>query len=119
MKVLRADSGGEFISTILMEFYNHHGIAIKYSAPYLYDENELVKQGWKTPAIMKNLLIIDSGLLNNFWAEAMENSNYLENKLPTKNKNHKKLFLEKAWTGNRQNFDHVHIFGSLVLVDIP
>lgn len=68
---------------------------------------------------MKDSLLIDSGPPNNFWAEAMETSNYLRNRLPTKSRNHGELIPEEAWTGKRQNLAHVRILGSLVLIDIP
>lgn len=68
---------------------------------------------------MKDSLLIDSGLPNNFWAEAMETSNYIRNRLPTKSMNHGKLIPEEAWMNQRQNLEHVCIFGSLVLVNIP
>lgn len=49
---------------------------------------------------MKDVLLIDSGLPINFWAEAMDTSNYLWNKLSTK---YFKciVILEEAWTKNR------------------
>lgn len=68
---------------------------------------------------MKDSLLIDSGLLNNFWAEAMETANYLRNRLPTRSKNHGKVIPREAWTGKRQDLSHVRIFGSLVLANIP
>ena len=66
MKVLRADGGGEFISATLKEFCSQRGIAIKYASPYLHEENGLAERGWKTLATMKDSLLIDSGLPNNF-----------------------------------------------------
>ncbi len=45
MKALRADGGGEFISTKLRLFCEKRGIVIKYAAPYVYEENRLAKRG--------------------------------------------------------------------------
>lgn len=78
MKALRADGGGEFIAATLKELCDQRGITIKYAAPYLHEENGLAERGWKTLATTKDSLLIDSGLPNDFWAEAMENSNYLK-----------------------------------------
>lgn len=119
MKALRADGGGKFISTKLKEFCEKQGINIKYATPSLHKENGLAERGWKTLATMKDSLLIDSGLSNDFWAKAMEKSNYLRNRLPTKSRNHKELIPKEAWTNRRQNLAHVCIFGSLVLVNIP
>ena len=119
MKALRADGGGEFISTKLKEFCETQGINIKYATPYLHEENGLAERGWRTLVTMKDSLLIDSGLPNDFWAEAMETSNYLRNRLPTRSRSHRELIPEEAWTNRRQNLSHIRIFGSLVLVDIP
>lgn len=119
MKALRADGGGEFISNKLKEFCEGRGINIKYATPYLHEENGLAERGWKTLATMKDSLLIDSDLPNDFWAEAMETANYLRNRLPTKSRSHGELVPEDEWTNRKQNLSHVRIFGSLVLVDIP
>lgn len=47
--------------------------------------------------MVKNLLLINSDLSNYFQSEAIENVNYLQNKLSTKNKNHKELISKKSW----------------------
>ena len=117
--ILRADSRGEFISTKLRLFYEKRGIAIKYAAAYMHKENGLAGQGWKTIVTMKDLMLIDSSLPNNFWAEAIETASYLRNKLPTRSKNHEKVIPKESWTGWQQSLSHVHIFGSLVLANIP
>ncbi len=119
MKVLRADGGGEFISIKLKSFCEKRGIVIKYAAPYVHEENRFAERGWRTIVTMKDSMLIDSGLPNGFWAEAMETANYLRNRLPTRSKNHGEVIPEEAWTGQRQNLQHVRIFGSLTLSNIP
>lgn len=47
---------------------------------------------------MKDTLLIDSDLPNNFWAKVMEIANYLWNCLPTKTESHKELILEEKWS---------------------
>ena len=64
---------------------------------------------------MKDLLLIDSGLLNQFWAEAMDTANYLQNRLPT---TEKAIIPKEAWTGTRQNLEHIRIFGSKISTHI-
>ena len=68
--------------------------------------------------IIKDSLFMDSGLPNDFWAEAMETFNYLHNRLLTRSKSYGELIPEEAWTNRRQNLSHIRIFGSLVFVDI-
>lgn len=44
---------------------------------------------------MKNLMLIDIGLLNNFWAKIIKTANYFQNKFFIKNKNHSKIIPKK------------------------
>ena len=118
MKVLRADGGGKFISTKLKSFCEKRGIVIKYVAPYMHEENRLAERGWRTIVTMKDSMLINSGLPNGFWAEAMETANYLQNRLPTRSKNHEEVISKESWTGQRQNLQHVRLFGSLALSNI-
>lgn len=117
--ILRADGGREFISIKLRLFCKKQGLVIKYAALYMHKKNGLVKQGWKTIMTIKDLMLIDSGLLNNFWAEAMEKTGYFCNRLPTKSKNYGEVVPKKSWTGRQQSLGHVRIFRSLVLANIP
>ena len=119
MKALQADGGGKFITIKLRDFYDKKGIVIIYATLYLHEENGLAEHRWRTIVTMKNFLLINSGLPNNFWAEAMETSNYLQNRLPTKIRSHGELISEEAWTNRRQNLAHICIFDSLVLINIP
>lgn len=66
MKALQVDGGGEFIPAKLRSFCKKQNIVIKYTAPYIYKENELAKQGWRIIVMIKNLMLIDSVLLNDF-----------------------------------------------------
>ena len=65
---------------------------------------------------MKDLLLIDSGLPNQFLAEAMDTINYLQNRLPTTNK---AIIPEESWIGTQQNLEHIQIFGRKISIHIP
>ena len=118
LQTLRADGGGEFISAKLRNFCKKRGIVIKYAAPYMHEENGLAERGCRIIVTMKDSMLIDSGLLDGFWAEAMETANYLQNRFPTKSRNHGEIILEEAWTDKQQNLQHVRIFGSLAMSNI-
>lgn len=45
----------------------------------MHKENRLAKQDWKIIMIIKDLMLINSGLFNRFWAEIIETANYLQN----------------------------------------
>lgn len=50
----------------------------------MHEENGLVERGWRTIATMKDSLLIDNGLLLEFWTETIGTANYFCNRLPIK-----------------------------------
>lgn len=97
------------MSIKLRDFCKEKGIQIRYAIPYLHEENGIAERGWKTLVIMKDALLIDSGLPINFRAKAMTMANYLQNRLPTKTRGHGEVIPEEKWCGNRQNLSHRRI----------
>ena len=86
----------------------------------MHKKNEIVEQYWRTLTQMKDSLLIDSKLPNQFWAEAMDTTNYLRNRLPTKRTADNTIIIpEEAWTEVKQNLEHIQIFGSRVSTYIP
>ena len=117
---LWTDDGGEFISAALQSFYEKWGIKIGYAAPYMHEQNGIAEQYGRTLAQMKNSLFIYSKLPKQFWAEVMDNANYLRNWLPTRRTADKIIIIpKKAWTEDRQNLEHIRIFSSRVSTYIP
>ena len=66
MKTLQANRGGKFILTKLKKFCKKQRIIIKYATPYLHRENGLAESRWRILVTMKDSLLIDSSLLNDF-----------------------------------------------------
>lgn len=50
----------------------------------MYKENGLVEWCWQTIITIKDFLLIDNNLPPEFWAEAIDTANYLQNRLPNK-----------------------------------
>lgn len=84
VKVLWANGGDEFISAKLKDFCKKKGITFKYAALYMPEKNGIAEQRWRTIISMKDFFLINSGLPLDFWAKAMDTTNYLRNRLPTK-----------------------------------
>ena len=76
MKALYVDDERKFISIKLKTFSEKKGITFKYAAPYMHKENGLAERGWQIIIIIKDLLLLDSRLPIDFWAEAMDTANY-------------------------------------------
>lgn len=119
MKAIRANERGKFILIKLREFYDKKRIIIKYVTSYLHEDKNLAKYRWRTIVIMKDSLLMANGLPNNFWAKAIETSNYLQNRLLIRSQCHRELVPKEAWTNQRQSFAYICIFDNLVFINIP
>lgn len=95
MKTLCTDRGGKFISIKLKVFCDKKDIVLKYTISYIHKENGLTERSWCTIVIMKDLLLLYSGLPLDFWVKVMETANYLQNRLLTKSQR-RKLILEEV-----------------------
>ncbi len=84
----------------------------------MHEENGLAERRWRIIVTMKDSLLLDSGLPLNFWAEAMDTANYLQNRLSTKSQK-RKLIPNEAWTKKQQDVSHLRMFRSLASVEIP
>lgn len=69
-------------------------------------------------AIIKDLMLINSCLPVNFWAEAIDAVNYFHNYLSTKRDGYI-IIPEEVGMNARQNLEHVRIFGSKLSTFIP
>lgn len=67
---------------------------------------------------MKDLLVVDNGFPLEFLAEAMDTTNYLQNRVLT-NSQRGELIPEEEWTGKKQDVSHVKVFGSAINILIP
>lgn len=81
---MRASGREKFISNALKLYCQKRSIKIGNATPYIHEENRMSKRYWRILAIMKDILLINNGLLVNFWIKAMDISNYLQSRLSTK-----------------------------------
>lgn len=66
MEILKVDKNGKFNLIKLQIFHKKKDLAIKYAVLYIHKENRLVQKKWHIIIIIKNLILIDSKLLNRF-----------------------------------------------------
>lgn len=57
-------------------FYKKRCRVIKYATLYVHEKYGLAEQRWHTIVTIKDLILIDNGLPNNFRAKAMERADY-------------------------------------------
>lgn len=68
---LQIDGKEEFISIRLKSFCDENIITIGYTSLYIYEENRIAEQYLRTLVIIKDSLLIDSGLPINFSVDRM------------------------------------------------
>lgn len=108
VKVLRTDQGGEFMSHALARYLSGKGIQHTLTPPDAHTENGRVERAHLTLANDMRTLLIDSGLPDRFWAEALAYSSYVRNRTMI-NKDGKTP--EELWTGRTLTAEHIQPFG--------
>ena len=82
--MLRSDRGGDYESpSPFVDFCAQHGILHKTTTPYSPQSNGVAERKNRTPKEMMNAMLINSGLPQNMWGEAILSANYLLNKVVT------------------------------------
>ncbi|KAM1505772.1 hypothetical protein ACFXTO_001721 [Malus domestica] len=82
IKVLRSDSGGEFISSCFNSFLLQHGILHQYSCLHTPEQNGCVERKHRHLTETARTLLTASKVPHQFWVEAFSTAMYLINRLP-------------------------------------
>jgi transposase InsO family protein len=117
IKVLRTDNGGEYTSKEFNAFHQEVGIVHQLIVPYSSQQNGVSERKNKTVIEMSRCILFEKKLRRFLWAEAVNTSVYLLNRLPTK-------FVQsrtplEAWSGVRPTAKHLKVFGSLCYFHVP
>ncbi|KAL0333939.1 UNVERIFIED_CONTAM: Retrovirus-related Pol polyprotein from transposon TNT 1-94 [Sesamum angustifolium] len=86
IKAIRNDRGGEY-GAPFEEFCSEFGIIHQTTAPYSPQSNGIAERKNRTLKEMMNAMLINSGLPQNLWGEAILSANHILNKIPQKDKN--------------------------------
>ena len=92
---LRSYHGTEFENSCFIDSCSEHGVEHNLSAPRTTQQNGVVERKNMTLEDMTRTMPIASGLVRNFWAEALNTSCYIINRCmirPILNKTPYKLF---------------------------
>jgi transposase InsO family protein len=84
IECLRSDNGTEYTSNQFLEYCNSRGIVHQYTTPYTPQQNGVCVRKNKTIMEMARCLLLEKKMLNILWAEAVNTSVYLLNRLPTR-----------------------------------
>jgi transposase InsO family protein len=79
---IRIDGACEFKAQAAREQLK--GIKIEMGAPYAYEQNGKAERVHRSLTYIARAMMIDSGLPEEFWVEALRYATYTRNRLPTK-----------------------------------
>lgn len=110
---LHADRGGEFTGREWQQMCHERHIKATYAATATPEHNGLVERTHRTTGQVARALLIDAGLEDMWWVEALNYATLLHNMLPTAGlRNGMSPF--EAWTGEQPDFSAVKVFGAPV-----
>ncbi|XP_062104243.1 uncharacterized protein LOC133815415 [Humulus lupulus] len=106
---IRSDHGGEFDNDALELFCDEHGFNHNFSAPRTPQQNGVVERKNRTIQEMARSMLNEISLPKYFWAEAVNTSCYILNRVfirPNMNKTPYEL-----WKGRKPNIGYFRVFG--------
>jgi len=83
VKILRSDGGGEYVGRDFQQFLKNRGMEHQRSAPFVSQQNGRSERSNRTLMIIIRCLMIQSGVTDQFWAEALKTACYLKNICPS------------------------------------
>lgn len=116
IKSFRTDNGGEYCNNNLLNYFKSTGIQHQTSVPYSPQQNGKAERLNRTIIEKARCLLIESGLPNKFWAEAVYTSVYVLNRLPTRCIERTP---EEIWTGKKPTVKYMKIFGCKAFSHVP
>uniref|UniRef100_A0A6V7M0T8 Integrase catalytic domain-containing protein n=1 Tax=Bracon brevicornis TaxID=1563983 RepID=A0A6V7M0T8_9HYME len=115
-KCFRSDRGGEFMSHDLMQFLAKQGVKVQRTAPYTPEQNGVAERKNRTLVEATRTMLIDAGLADQYWGEAVMTAGYVQNLLPTRvrDKTPFELFFDK-----KPDISHLRVYGCKAYAHIP
>ncbi|CAA0810925.1 Unknown protein, partial [Striga hermonthica] len=86
INIIRSDRGGEYVAPF-EQICSEYGIIHQTTTPYSPQSNGVAECKNRTLKEMMNAMLINSGLPQNMWGEAVLTANHILNKIPPKGKN--------------------------------
>lgn len=116
VKCLRTDNGLEFCNSAFDGFCKQHGIERHRTCAYTPQQNGVAERMNRTIMEKVRCLLNESGLEENFWAEAVATSVYLINRTPSSANDGN--IPEQLWLDKEPGYLHLRRFGSVVYVHV-
>jgi hypothetical protein len=116
VKYITSDNGGEFVNTLLKQYFSGKGIEHYTSLAYEHQQNGAAENAIKQCNNLARSLLYNAGLPNQLWGEAVVHAAYLHN--VTYNKQIGMTPWEKFY-GQTPNLTQLRTFGCITYFRIP
>ena len=117
IKILRTDSGGEYISAAFQEYLQQKGIISQRSCPYTPQQNGVAERKNRHLLDVTRALLLQASVPSHFWVEALTTAVYLINRLPSQVLGLNSPFFRLYST--QPSYDGLHLFGCVCFVHLP
>ena len=116
IKVLRSDRGGEYTVGELTLFCEEHGIIHEVTPSYSPQSNGIAERKNRTLMDMVNAMLLNSGLPENLWGEAILTACFILNRVIV---NDKEKTPYEIWKKRAPNLGFLRMWGCLAKLLIP
>jgi hypothetical protein len=117
MKILRTDGGGKYTGNAVKRFLEDWGIGHEITTPDMLQHNSVAEQMNWTLLDKVQALLMDVGLPESYWYNALSYAAYLHNISPTRALD--STTPDEAWSRNKPDISWLCVFRSQVFVHIP
>jgi transposase InsO family protein len=110
LKILRSNNEGEYTSRQFEAYLVKEGIKHQLTVPYTPQQNGVSERRNRILMEMARCLLYEKKMPLKFWAEAVNTTSYLLNRMTTKVLGDKTPY--EIWYGFKPNVDHLKVFGN-------
>lgn len=122
---IRMDNAKEFTSGDIESLCENKGIQMEPTAPYAHEQNGVAERMNRTLREMSSTMLIESGLPEGFWAEAVRTATYTKNRCPNRSrhvapaKDNQATSPYERFHGKPPTYGHLQTFGCATYTSIP
>uniref|UniRef100_A0A2N9I820 Integrase catalytic domain-containing protein n=1 Tax=Fagus sylvatica TaxID=28930 RepID=A0A2N9I820_FAGSY len=117
VKILRSDSGGEYMSHEFQSFLHSKGIISQRSCPYTPQQNGVAERKNRHLLDVVRTLLIESSVPPKFWVEALTTATFLINRLPSQALNLESPYFRLYH--HHPTYTNLHTFGCVCFMHLP
>lgn len=114
VRVIRSDNGSEFRNIAMTQICQAEGIVQEYSSPYTPMQNGEIERANRSVIESARAMLLESGLPDRLWGEAINTAVYLKNRLTNKRTANQTPY--ELFHGRAPDYSHLIEFGQQVHV---